>query len=147
MTPTDFYQRIILTTPEDLPDKVFRVLTRHVGIDNRITKDALSRELFGKYTESTDRQLREMFEVLKNEHIPVCSNSKVKGVWLAANRQERDECFAELQGRINNMQKAANGLRDAKVPPDHTYPPERRAPEPEPVQGALFPLPPVSRYA
>ena len=120
MNPTDFYHTIVLTTPDDLPIRVFRVMQKHVGWDNVITLDELARQTLGKATETTTRQVRDAIEVLRKNRIPILSQSGKSGRCLASNVQQVQQTIAENEARINNLRAVNDGLRKAHVPPtDH----------------------------
>lgn len=132
ISPSDFYARIVLTTPGDLPDQIFHVLTRHVGWSNAISKEDISMQVFGKYTNTTDRQIRDAIETLRKERIAVLSASGKAGYCLASSASEKQETIADIEARIENLKAVSDGLRKAQVPPPVMY-----QPQPEAVQMGL----------
>jgi hypothetical protein len=98
------YEQILLTMPDDLPAKVLKILTRHVGKANRVTRRAMAVECFGSFNPSRDRMIRLAIETLRKEHhIPILALSGAPGYWLAESELEINEVHEEMRKRHAKM--------------------------------------------
>jgi hypothetical protein len=119
MSITAFYQEILDTMAEGLEYRVFEALSSggHIGEENKITLEALTIKVLGKFSSTTERQIREAIEILRTKHrVPVLSESGKAGRWLAATRSELDSCVAEMQERHNHLGDVIRSLRQARIP-------------------------------
>ncbi len=128
MSITSFYQNILDTMEEGLEYRVFDCLASggHIGEENKITLEALAVRVLGKYTTTTERQIREAIETLRRDHrVPVLSESGKAGRWLAATKDELDACVAEMEARHRNLGDVIRSLRQAHIPAQAPKEPQR----------------------
>lgn len=116
MSRTATYEEILATMPEGIEYDVLAVLRDHVGSENAITLQALTCQVFGNCTSTTERQTREAIERLRRKGVAVLSESGKSGRWLAKDQAEKDACVAEMEGRSRNLIQVINALRSAPVP-------------------------------
>ena len=86
MTYTDIDQKFIAL--------VRRILERHVGVDQRISRAELLYRVRAYYPKACDRQVRDAVA-----QTPAISSSGVGGYWMPASRDEADAYLAELSSR------------------------------------------------
>lgn len=110
------YDSIKSRTPEDIHLDIKSILVFHVGADNAISKEDLSRRMFKKYTTSTDRQIRDaVAELVIYFDEPIVTNTVTGGFYYAGTADEIDENIADNQARIDQLKLRIDGLRRARV--------------------------------
>lgn len=110
------YDSIKSRTPEDIHLDIKTFLQFHVGADNSISKQELSQKMFGKYTTSTDRQIRDaVAELVIYYDEPIVTNTVTGGFYYAGTPEEIDENIADNQARIDQLKLRIDGLRRARV--------------------------------
>lgn len=110
------YEEIKARSPETIHLDIKSVLQWHVGIDQSISKEEISKKIFGKYTDSTDRQIRDAVAELViyfDEHI--VTNTVTGGYYYASTTDEIDENIADIQSRIDQLAARRDGLYRAKA--------------------------------
>lgn len=118
MNPSEFYLEISRAITEERLYKLMRVMMEHVGYEKRIELPNLAKEVFGKYSVSTERQTREGLAKLVSEFgVPVGAISGQSGRWLIANEDERQMVIADLASRVKHVNERIDKLRSAKLPP------------------------------
>jgi len=109
------YEEIKARTPETIHLDIKNVLQWHIGADNSISKEEISNKIFGKYTDSTDRQIRDAVAELViyfDEHI--VTNTTTGGYYYASNEDEINQNIADIQSRIDQLAARRDGLFRAK---------------------------------
>ena len=109
------YESIKSRTPEDIHLNIKNILQRHIGADNFITKEEISNTLFGRYTDTYDRQIRDAVAELViffDEHI--VTNTVTGGYYYAANADEIDCNIADLSKRKSELSDRIEGLKRAR---------------------------------
>ena len=115
MTNT-IYEDIKARTPENIHLDIKAILAFHVGADNAITKEQLSLRMFGKYTSSTDRQIRDaVADLVIYFDEPIVTNTTSGGFYFAGTADEIDQNIADNQARVDQLQKRIEELRRARV--------------------------------
>jgi len=115
MTNT-IYEDIKSRTPENIHLDIKAILVYHVGAENALSKEELSIKLFGVHTDTTDRQIRDAIAEMVTEYDePIVTNTRRGGYYYAGTPEEIDQNIADLQDRINQLQKRIEGLRRARV--------------------------------
>lgn len=110
------YDSIKARTPEDIHLDIKSILVFHVGADNAISKEDLSRRMFKKYTSSTDRQIRDaVAELVIYYDEPIVTNTVTGGFYYAGTPDEIDQNIADNQARIDQLKLRVEGLRRARV--------------------------------
>jgi hypothetical protein len=110
------YDSIKARAPEDIHLNIKAILVFHVGADNAISKEDLSRRMFKKYTSSTDRQIRDaVAELVIYFDEPIVTNTVTGGFYYAGTPDEIDENIADNQARIDQLKLRVDGLRRARV--------------------------------
>jgi hypothetical protein len=110
------YESIKVRAPEDIHLNIKAILVFHVGADNAISKEDLSRRMFKKYTSSTDRQIRDaVAELVIYFDEPIVTNTVTGGFYYAGTPDEIDENIADNQARIDQLKLRVDGLRRARV--------------------------------
>jgi hypothetical protein len=110
------YESIKARAPEDIHLNIKAILVFHVGADNAISKEELSRRMFGKYTSSTDRQIRDaVAELVIFFDEPIVTNTVTGGFYYAATADEIDANIADLDARSKQLDARREGLRRARV--------------------------------
>ncbi|MDY4129517.1 MAG: HTH domain-containing protein [Peptostreptococcus porci] len=88
---------------QQLKEQVLRQLS-----DEPIKREDLSRRLG-----VSDRGVREAIARLREQGIPICSNSDNKGYWLARNEAEINHTIKEYRARAFKMLKVAKALENS----------------------------------
>lgn len=110
------YKSIKNKTTEDIYKDIRGILSFHVGAENSITKQELSQKIFGRYTTSTDRQIRDAVADLVVIHDePIVTNTVTGGFYYAGTPDEIDENIADNLARIDQLKLRVEGLRRARV--------------------------------
>jgi hypothetical protein len=110
------YDSIKAKIPEDIHLNIKSILVFHVGADNAISKEDLSRRMFKKYTSSTDRQIRDaVAELVIYFDEPIVTNTVTGGFYYAGTPDEIDENIADNQARIDQLKLRVDGLKRARV--------------------------------
>ena len=86
MTYTDIDQKFIAL--------VRRILDRHIGVEQRISRTELLYRVRAYYPKACDRQVRDAVA-----QTPAISSSGVGGYWMPASRDEAAAYLAELSSR------------------------------------------------
>ena len=110
------YEEIKARTPETIHLDIKNVLQWHIGADNSISKEEISKKIFGKYTDSTDRQIRDAVAELViffDEHI--VTNTTTGGFYYASSTDEIDQNISDIQSRIDQLAARRDGLFRAKA--------------------------------
>jgi hypothetical protein len=118
MKSKSIYSQVKLRIKDDLPNRVFEALKNYVGKKNRVLLRDLAVEVYGCPPASTTqmRHVREAIAVLRKNRVAVCYDPHLPGYFLAANEAEKEVTIKANQSRINEMQDANNGLRNAIIP-------------------------------
>jgi hypothetical protein len=110
------YESIKARAPEDIHLNIKAILVFHVGADNAISKEDLSRRMFKKYTSSTDRQIRDaVAELVIYFDEPIVTNTVTGGFYYAGTPDEIDQNIADLLSRSDQFKLRVEGLRRARV--------------------------------
>jgi hypothetical protein len=110
------YESIKARAPEDIHLNIKSILVFHVGADNAISKEDLSRRMFKKYTSSTDRQIRDaVAELVIYFDEPIVTNTVTGGFYYAGTPDEIDQNIADLLSRSDQFKLRVEGLRRARV--------------------------------
>lgn len=118
MTTTPYYDHILATMPPGVEHQVLAVLRSHIGSDNRISLNQLTKLVTGKVTLTTTRHVRLAIETLRRDYgIAVLSESGRPGRWLAATEDERQECLREFKSRLSHLEAVVQALSRARIPP------------------------------
>jgi hypothetical protein len=90
-----------------IKDDFYRTISQH-------TKKApiFGAELARMYKIS-GQQVRELVNELRRDSKPVCSSNR--GYWRAQTIEERDQTVRELEGRLQSLQLAVDGLKRAPL--------------------------------
>lgn len=99
---TETYERIIATMPPGLKRNILRSLEGSTCSDRR-TKENIAYCLNLKYSDALDRQIRASVEELRNEGIPIVSDSGHAGYYFASNLGEVETLTQELESRSKKM--------------------------------------------
>ena len=117
MNPKDHYQKIIQGITDIDARRVARALTAHIGKENSIDKRTLVMFIYGKYTSTTERQVRDIVaDLVTNYRYPVCTSSSTGGYWIAANKDEAIEAARDIESRITDLSDRAKALRSCDLP-------------------------------
>lgn len=147
MTTHPTYDRILSEITDQTVRDVYCTIRDHHGKEHAITKESVSLVIWGKYTQSTDRTIRECVETLHEVHgVLICTNSAVKGYYMAKNRAELDEYLAEMRSRRNKIDTTLRKLESSARTWDFTAPKEHINAPFEAVQNSLFNMPVPVRY-
>ena len=107
MSTTPFYDKILSEITDQTVRDVYTTIRDYVGESHRITKESVSLVLWGKYTDSTDRTIRECVETLHSVYgVPICTDSGKAGYYMPENERELLNWAREHNGRANK-EKAA----------------------------------------
>lgn len=109
------YESIKEHAPDDLMLNIKAILMFHVGREYSITKEQISMKLFNKYTETTDRNIRDAVSDLViwfNEHI--VTNTVTGGFYYASTEDEINENIADCRAREKMNRLRAEGLERAR---------------------------------
>jgi hypothetical protein len=83
----------------------------HYGESNRISREVLVHNLFGMFTDSHDRQVRDAIaSLVTNNHRPIVATSDGAGYFVARTLHEADHAIAELDSRIGALQARKRGI-------------------------------------
>lgn len=108
--------------PDDLQMQIKIRLQNQVGAEHAISKENLSKSIFGVYTKTTDRQIREAISLLQNgrnkagEEIAVeliVTDTVEGGYYYVATDEEFDAYMADNQSRINRLIEKRNAMNQA----------------------------------
>ena len=126
----DYYLMLANTITEADLKLAAAVMSAHVGKANAITKAELTRALFGKTTDATERKARETLKRLVTEcGIAIGSNSGSSGYYICETEAEKSECIAELKSRARELNERAYSLFSVSLPSPTTI---------NRLQGGLF---------
>jgi hypothetical protein len=126
----DYYLMQANTISENDLKLAASVMATHVGKANAISKPELTRALFGKTTDSTERKAREILKRLVTEcGIAIGSNSGSSGYYICETEAEKSECIAELKSRARELNERAYSLFSVSLPSSTTI---------NRLQGGLF---------
>ena len=140
MTTHPVYDRILSEITDDTVKDVYCVIRDSHGKAHAISKEAISLVIWQKYTQTTDRTVRECVEILHETYgVPVCSNSGKAGYYMPANRAELDEYLAEMRSRRNKIDTTLRKLETSARTWDFTRPTEHITAPFEAVQMTLIP--------
>ncbi len=115
------YESIKERTPETIHLDIKNILIWHVGADNAVTKEEISNQIFGKYTDTTDRQIRDAVAELVifwDKHI--VTNTNTGGYYYASSADEIDQNIADIQSRIDQLASRRDGLQRARARAFHS---------------------------
>ena len=109
------YEDIKARTPENIHLNIKAVLVYHVGAENAVSKEELSDKLFGTHSSTTDRQIRDAIaEMVTEDDEPIVTNTGRGGYYYAGTPEEIDMNIADLQDRINQLERRIESLRRAR---------------------------------
>jgi len=95
---------------------VYAVLVSHVGAENRITREQLSRKVFGKYNASVDRTVRKHISNMRMNGRLICSDSGGSGgYYLPETIAEVDNLITELESRANRLYEESRMMRRTAI--------------------------------
>ncbi len=101
---------------ELLERDIMRILRRHRGRRNRVTRGQLVWTLKTMGHRVTDRQVRRAIEQLRQssyEGALICSSSQLDGYWLCESPEELEAAIAEDLSRISSAQAKITNRRRA----------------------------------
>lgn len=110
---TTILESIIDRFPEGLDQTVIRILMRHQGRENKITRKDLLRAInVSGFPKVDDRSLRALINVLRKSGEMICSAGGTNGgYWLAADYAELDEFIQrELHPRAMDLLEQEKAL-------------------------------------
>jgi len=85
MAATEKYSQIKSEITFDFKQRVLRVIEKHRGKNNRVTKEEIARALFLPYSnnknDKTDRQIRMAVNELRKDGYLILSDSSGAGYW------------------------------------------------------------------
>ncbi len=103
-------------TSDQLNARVLQVIQDvRPTIGNRITKEAIAVRIFGRYTTSNDRVIRDSVTELTIAGHPICATSDTSGYYLARDYQEAEQCIAELRSRADVYDQKIDGIKRGLV--------------------------------
>jgi len=153
MTTTTFYDRILADITEQTVRDVYTTIRDYVGESHRITKESVSLVIWGKYTPSTDRTIRECVETLHSVYgVPICTDSGTAGYFMPENERELLKWAKEHNSRANKEKQAVRKVMYNRavwftmheIPPEVFVKPKEHIPSSaEAVQATLFEMPKV----
>lgn len=109
------YEHIKASVPNNLHLNIKAVLVYHVGAENAVSKEELSDKLFGVHSSTTDRQIRDAIaEMVIEDDEPIVTNTGRGGYYYAGTPEEIDANIADLQDRINQLERRIESLRRAR---------------------------------
>ena len=89
MSTTPYYDRILASITDQTVRDVYTTIRDYVGENHRITKEAVSLVLWGKYTPTTERTIRKCVETLHTIYgVPICTDSGNAGYYMPENERE-----------------------------------------------------------
>lgn len=113
-TPDEIYQDIKATAPEHLLLAVDIYLSERPGV--LISKEQICMDLYGKYTDSLDRNVRDavadLVTFLERGYI---ATSHEKGYMNCVTVEQIDEGINDLNTRINTSKMRLDGLQKARI--------------------------------
>ena len=100
-------------TDDELNKRIMQIFERDQPTTSlRLSKEQIARELFGQYTMSIDRKIRDAItEIVTQGSYPICATSDRPGYYLARNMQEADQCIAELKSRAGVYFEKIEGIK------------------------------------
>lgn len=112
LSPREIYADIKEKAPGDILLKVDDYLSRSKGW---VSREKLCVDLFGKFTFSLDRNLRDaVADLVTYLHRPFIATSNSKGYKYAESDDEIDSGIADLEKRVSTTNQRIAGLREAK---------------------------------
>lgn len=130
MSRTFQYESIVATTPEDLGEKIMKVLEYSYAVSPgvNVTKQDLIWNIFGISVDkrdlvysSYDRQIRDTIAELQLDGYPIIASSGKPGYRLDPERQEIEEFCKELEARMERLREKVLALRHPRK--KYTYTP------------------------
>jgi hypothetical protein len=113
MTTHPVYDRILSSITDQTVMDVYTTIRDYVGESHRITKESVSLVLWGKYTPSTDRTIRECVETLHSVYgVPICTDSGKAGYYMAATREELAGWITEHRSRAHRELEAVSKVEN-----------------------------------
>lgn len=99
------------STLDNLPAEVWKVMQFREGHLQRITKAEIAQAIYGEYTETIDRQIRDAVAYLvTREYRPIVATSDGAGYFVARNLEEAQHAIAEIDSRIGALVERKRGL-------------------------------------
>jgi len=99
-------------TSDELNARVLQVITdARPTIDRRISRAAISIQIYEHFDTSTDRKIRDAITELCIQGHPICATSDIQGYYLASNYQEAEQCIAELRSRSEVYNQKIEGIK------------------------------------
>ena len=99
-------------TSDELNDQVLRVIQNaQPTISNRISKEKIAARIYGRYTTSIDRKIRDAVTELVLQGHPICATSDQPGYYLARDMGEAEQCIAELTSRAGVYFEKISGIK------------------------------------
>lgn len=122
LEPSKVYAQILADTPDDLGEKIMKVLefAAEYSPGINVTKQDLIWNIFGKWYEKNmiastneDRQIRDTIADLQLAGYPIIAISGKAGYRLAIGDEDEDmaKCIAEIEARIRELEDKARALR------------------------------------
>ncbi len=113
-TPDEIYQDIKATAPEHLLLAVDIYLSERPGV--LISKEQICMDLYGKYTDSLDRNVRDAVADLVTYLIrPYSATSHEEGYKNCVTAEELDPGISDLEKRIDTSKMRLEGLKLAQM--------------------------------
>jgi hypothetical protein len=95
---------------DELTEQVKRIMKHHRGKHNKILRVDLVTAVFGEYSDTLDRKVRDAISTI--EEPPIISTAKNDGgYWIPANDQEVDDFADEMLSRNNHIYRRVNNAR------------------------------------
>lgn len=114
-SPAEIYEMICDEAPDDILLRVDEILNKCEGEKNAISKEQLSVAIFGKFTETTDRQNRDaiadLVTFLKRRYV---SSSSKKGYFKATTIPEIEMGIKDMAKRLETGQARLNSLQEIR---------------------------------
>lgn len=112
MNPSDYYLKMASSITDDDIRLVASIMASHVGEENSIRLDELSR-----LVSMDERKVREILETLAVDyHFPVGAHSGKAGRWIIANESERWRVIGDIDSRTKALYKRREAILFAKIP-------------------------------
>ena len=99
-------------TSDELNQRVLEVIKdAHPTPANRLSRYFICVQVYGDYSESNDRKIRDAITELCIQGQPICATSDIQGYYLASTYQEAEQCIAELRSRADIFDQKIEGIK------------------------------------
>jgi len=113
-------------TSDELNQRILEVIKdAHLTPANRLSRYSICVQVYGGYSDSNDRKIRDAVTELCIQGHPICATSDAPGYYLAKTYQEAEQCIAELRSRSDVYNQKIEGIKRGLVNAD------------QPIRGAV----------